>query len=250
MGKLEWLGYNLVKIAWWSISCLGTIHQRDKHTDSHVAIAIAALTHCVGQQKLNTLVLCTRCIWQQWLAERRQAATETFYQLQNLQQKLFTQAHKLNLTSFALYSANYLYTANQPLYKSVLFCYILKWLHIGPGVINKCKIICIIQSHRRESRAKSWSPVNVMPPVLTSFLRSYLLNYLYSSNRWARVKKGFLQYLQLFLSINMGKLPCTAVPSRNRAWARCWLVSSKLLTTDHWDTDHSECPIVVGHRPA
>jgi len=29
---------------------LGTIHQRDRHTDSHVAIANAAPTHCVGRQ--------------------------------------------------------------------------------------------------------------------------------------------------------------------------------------------------------
>jgi len=30
MGKLEWLGYKLVKVAWWSTQCFGTIHQRSK----------------------------------------------------------------------------------------------------------------------------------------------------------------------------------------------------------------------------
>jgi len=50
MGKLKWLGI------WWRSSDdrpsrLGTIHQRDRHTDSHVAITNAAQTHCVGRQK-------------------------------------------------------------------------------------------------------------------------------------------------------------------------------------------------------
>jgi len=54
MGKLEWLGYYLVKFAWWSISRLGTVHQRDRHTESHVATANAAPTHCVGRK--NTQV--------------------------------------------------------------------------------------------------------------------------------------------------------------------------------------------------
>jgi len=31
-------------------SHLGTIHQRDKQTDSHAAIANAAPAHCVGRQ--------------------------------------------------------------------------------------------------------------------------------------------------------------------------------------------------------
>jgi len=33
------------------LSRLDTIHQRDRHTDSHVAIANATPTHCVGRQK-------------------------------------------------------------------------------------------------------------------------------------------------------------------------------------------------------
>jgi len=32
------------------LSRLDTIHQRDRHTDSHVAMVTAAPTHCVGQQ--------------------------------------------------------------------------------------------------------------------------------------------------------------------------------------------------------
>jgi len=35
-------------------SRLGTMHQRDRHTDSHVAIANAVLTHCVKRQKSIT----------------------------------------------------------------------------------------------------------------------------------------------------------------------------------------------------
>jgi len=50
--KLEWLGYNLVNVAPHDdrLSHFDTIHQRDGHTDSHVAIANAAPTHCVGRQ--------------------------------------------------------------------------------------------------------------------------------------------------------------------------------------------------------
>jgi len=32
MGKLEWLGYNFLKVVWWSTQSLGTIHQHDRHT--------------------------------------------------------------------------------------------------------------------------------------------------------------------------------------------------------------------------
>jgi len=38
-GKLEWLGYNLAEVAWWSTQSFGHNTKRDKHTDSHVAIA-------------------------------------------------------------------------------------------------------------------------------------------------------------------------------------------------------------------
>jgi len=62
MEKLEWPGYNLVKVAWWSTQSLGhntstwqthrsTDRQTDRQTDSHVAIANAAPTHCVGRQE-------------------------------------------------------------------------------------------------------------------------------------------------------------------------------------------------------
>jgi len=49
----NWNGWATI---WWRshddrLSRLGTIHQRDRHTDSHVVIANAALTHCVGLQK-------------------------------------------------------------------------------------------------------------------------------------------------------------------------------------------------------
>jgi len=44
MGKLEWLGYNLVKVIW---------AQYINVTDSHVAIANAAPTHCARWQKLD-----------------------------------------------------------------------------------------------------------------------------------------------------------------------------------------------------
>jgi len=52
--KLEWLGYNLMKVAWWSTQSFGwaqymyinlTDRQTDWQTDSHVAIADAAATH-------------------------------------------------------------------------------------------------------------------------------------------------------------------------------------------------------------
>jgi len=42
-GKLKWLSYNMVK-SWLCHS--GTIHQRDRHTDSHIVIANAAPMHC------------------------------------------------------------------------------------------------------------------------------------------------------------------------------------------------------------
>jgi len=49
IGKLEW-----ATIRWRShddrLSRLDTIHQRGRHTDSHVAIANAAPTHCIGRQ--------------------------------------------------------------------------------------------------------------------------------------------------------------------------------------------------------
>jgi len=49
-GKLEWLGYNLVKVAWWSTQSFG--HNTSTwQTDSHVATANAVLTHCVVRQK-------------------------------------------------------------------------------------------------------------------------------------------------------------------------------------------------------
>jgi len=56
MGKLEWRGYNLVKVHDERLSCFGTIHQRDRHTqtdrqDSHVAIANTAPTRYVGRPK-------------------------------------------------------------------------------------------------------------------------------------------------------------------------------------------------------
>jgi len=53
-GKLEWLEYNLVKVAWWSTRLFGhstSTWQTDRQTDSHVAIANAAPMHCVGSQK-------------------------------------------------------------------------------------------------------------------------------------------------------------------------------------------------------
>jgi len=37
---------------------LGKIHQRDRHTDSYVAVASAAPTHCVERQKNETVSLC------------------------------------------------------------------------------------------------------------------------------------------------------------------------------------------------
>jgi len=43
--------YNQVKVAWWSTQSFGHKHQRDRHTDSHVARANAAPTHCVLRQK-------------------------------------------------------------------------------------------------------------------------------------------------------------------------------------------------------
>jgi len=58
MGKLEWLGYNLVKVAWWSTQSFGhntstwqthTDRQTDRHR--HVAMANAAPTHYIGRQK-------------------------------------------------------------------------------------------------------------------------------------------------------------------------------------------------------
>jgi len=49
MEKLEWLGYNMVKVAWWSTH-LGTIRQRDRHTDSHVAIANVTLNTASGSK--------------------------------------------------------------------------------------------------------------------------------------------------------------------------------------------------------
>jgi len=55
-GKLEWLGYNAVQVPDDRLSRLGTLHQRDRHTDSHVAIANAAPTYCVGQQKKSALI--------------------------------------------------------------------------------------------------------------------------------------------------------------------------------------------------
>jgi len=53
-GKLEWLGYNLVKVARWSTQSFGhntSTWQTHIHTDSHVAIAITALTHCIDVKK-------------------------------------------------------------------------------------------------------------------------------------------------------------------------------------------------------
>jgi len=51
MRKPEWLGYNLVKSHDDRLSRLGTKHQRVTQTESHVATANAAPTHCVGRQK-------------------------------------------------------------------------------------------------------------------------------------------------------------------------------------------------------
>jgi len=45
-----WLSYNLVIDG---LSRLGTIHQRGRHTDRHVAVANAAPTHCDWQQKVE-----------------------------------------------------------------------------------------------------------------------------------------------------------------------------------------------------
>jgi len=50
MGKLEWLGYNLVTSGRMMIDSI-VWAQRDRHTDSHVAIANAAPAHCVGRRK-------------------------------------------------------------------------------------------------------------------------------------------------------------------------------------------------------
>jgi len=50
MEKLEWLDYNLVST---QLFGLGTIHQLDRDTDSHVAKEIAALTHCVRAAKMQ-----------------------------------------------------------------------------------------------------------------------------------------------------------------------------------------------------
>jgi len=49
--KLEWLGYNLVKVAWWSTQSFG--HNTSTwHTDSHVAIANSMPMHYAGSQKI------------------------------------------------------------------------------------------------------------------------------------------------------------------------------------------------------
>jgi len=48
-GKLEWLGYNLVKVARWSTQSFGhNTSTWQTHTDSHVATANAAPTHRVA----------------------------------------------------------------------------------------------------------------------------------------------------------------------------------------------------------
>jgi len=61
--KLERLGWTTI---WWRsrdgrLGRLGTIHQRDRHTDSHVAIANAAPKHCVGRQTDASLSWPTVC---------------------------------------------------------------------------------------------------------------------------------------------------------------------------------------------
>jgi len=50
MGKLEWLGYNLVKMTWWSTQLLKHntwTWQTHSHTDSHVAAANDNKTTCL-----------------------------------------------------------------------------------------------------------------------------------------------------------------------------------------------------------
>jgi len=53
---LIWENWNGWATIWrrshdYRLSRLGTMHLRDRHTDSHVAIANAAPTHCVRRQK-------------------------------------------------------------------------------------------------------------------------------------------------------------------------------------------------------
>jgi len=51
LGKLEWLGYNLVKFAWWSTQSFGHNTHTDTQTNRLVVIANAAPTQCAGRQK-------------------------------------------------------------------------------------------------------------------------------------------------------------------------------------------------------
>jgi len=56
VGKLEWLGYNLVKIAWWSTQSFGhntSTWQTLRRTDSHVATAIGYIYSYTAFGRLN-----------------------------------------------------------------------------------------------------------------------------------------------------------------------------------------------------
>jgi len=59
-GKLEWLGYNLVKVAWWSTQSFGhntSTWQTDRHTDRHIVIANGRHSRHFGYLPVSVVML-------------------------------------------------------------------------------------------------------------------------------------------------------------------------------------------------
>jgi len=82
--KLEWLGYNLVKVAWWSTQSFEHNHinvtDTNSYTDGHdIALANAALMHYVGRQKYVTYWFVA--YWPQWRYRRVSRTCLPYYNI-------------------------------------------------------------------------------------------------------------------------------------------------------------------------